>query len=217
LYYLIPFPVSLESDRERIVEQLSAHYAEDHLSTQDLEVRFERAYRAKSTAELEQVLTGLPSLAAPARVPAPIPRASRPSLAATSPGGERSYRAIMSNFRKSGNWTPSRVTKLTAFMAGVQLDLRDATFVDSEIEFDITAIMTEVKILVPPGVTVECDGSAFMGEFSARQDSTMNDPDAPVVRVTGSAFMATVVVETRLPGESRLAARRRERLQRGRG
>lgn len=209
--------MSLESERERIVEALSAHYAEDHLSTQDLEARFERAYRATSSTELQQVLAGLPALTAPVKAPAPVARASRPSAAVSSPGGERNYRAIMSNFRKTGNWTPSRNTNITAFMASVQLDLRDATFVDSEIEFDITAVMTEVKILVPPGVRVECDGSAFMGEFAARQDSASEDPDAPTVRVTGFSFMAQVTVETRLPGESRFQARRRERLTRGKG
>ena len=209
--------MSLEKERERIVEQLSAHYAEDHLSTQDLEERFERAYRASTSAELLQVLAGLPSLALPVRAPAPVPRAPRPLAQAISPGGERNYRAILSNFRKSGNWTPARSTHVTAFMGAVQIDLREATFVDSEIEFDISSIMSEVKILVPPGVRVECDGSAFMGEFTAREDSSTADPDAPRVRVTGTAFMATVLVETRLPGESRLAARRRERLGRGRG
>jgi hypothetical protein len=208
--------MTLEFDRERIVEALSAHYAEDHLSTQDLEARFERAYRATTTAELQQVLSGLPALNKPVRVPAPVPRQSRPSAAVMSPGGERNYRAIMSNFRKVGNWTPSRSTHVTAFMSSVRIDLREATFVDSEIEFDISSIMSEVRLIVPPGVRVECDGTAFMGEFSAKDDSAQSDPDAPTVRVTGSAFMATVLVETRLPGESRLAARRRERLGRGR-
>jgi hypothetical protein len=209
--------MSLESDRERVVEQLSAHYAEDHLSTQELERRFERAYRATTLGELQQVLSGLPALAAPARPPAPRPSSKKVRVADPSPGGERRYLAIMSNFRKQGNWTPSRHTNIKALMAGVQIDLRDATFVDSEIEFDVLAVMTEVKILVPPGVRVECDGFAFMGEFGDKHDVGVNDPDAPLVRITGTAFMATVVVETRLPGESRLAARRRERLSRGRG
>jgi hypothetical protein len=207
--------VSLESDRERIVEQLSAHYAEDHLSTQDLESRFERAYRATTQDELRQVLSGLPALAAPVRVPAPRP--SKPARQEpASAQGERRYLAIMSNLRKQGNWTPSRITNVKAVMASVQIDLRDATFVDSEIEFDVMALMTEVKIIVPPGVRVEVDGFAFMGEFSDKHDVMATDPDAPLVRINGSAVMATVVVETRLPGESKLAAKRRERLQRGR-
>lgn len=212
---LNPFTaVSLESERERIVERLSAHYAEDHLSTQELEERFERAYRARTVEDLRAVVADLPGLTAPVRVPVPVPRAPRVPAQPKGVVGERRYLAVMSNFRKSGNWTPSRATAVKAVMASVHIDLRDATFVDAEIDFDITAIMTEVRIIVPPGVQVNCDGWAFMGEFEGRSDSGL-DPDAPRVNVRGSALMATVNVETRLPGESARAARRRERLERG--
>lgn len=208
--------MSIESERERIVEQLSAHYAEDHLSTQELESRFELAYRARTLEDLRAAIADLPGLVAPARVPAPIPRQSRAAVAPASLPGERRYLAVMSNFRKTGNWTPSRSTNIRALMASVQIDLRDATFVDAEIDFDITAVMTEVKVIVPPGVQVECDGWAFMGEFMSRNDVSVRDPDAPRVNIRGSALMATVTVETRLPGETGRAARRRERLERGR-
>lgn len=204
--------MTFESDRERIVEELSAHYAEDHLTTQELEERFERAYRARSLKELAAVMSGLPALARPLRTPAPVPRATSPARR-TSEQGERRYTAIMSAFRKVGEWTPSRVTVMTAVMSEVRLDLRDATFVDGEIEFDVRAIMADVQILVPPGVHVECDGSAFMGEFSARYADSRVDPNAPRVIVRGSAVMAKVSVVTRMPGESRWAARRRVRRQ----
>ena len=206
--------MSLESDRERIVEQLSAHYAEDHLSTQELESRFERAYRATTIEELAGVLSGLPSLAQPVRNP--VPRtSSAPVIRRNDHLPERRYLAVMSNMHKSGDWTPSPLTTIKAVMANVKIDLRDATFVDREIEFEILAVMAETTILVPPGVRVECDGFAIMGEFSDRHDSSGDDPDAPVVRIHGTAVMATVVVKTRLPGETTLAAWRRARLERG--
>lgn len=122
----------------------------------------------------------------------------------------------MSTFRREGDWTPNRVTVLKAIMADVHIDLRDATFVDREIELDLMCVMASVQIFVPPGVRVECDGVGFMGEFSGRHDDSRTDDDAPIVRVRGSAIMGTVKVETRLPGESRLAAwRRRRQLKQG--
>lgn len=206
--------MSLESDRERIVETLSAHYAEDHLSTQELEERFERAYRATTSVELHAVVSGLPALEQPAR--SPVPRAmATPVVRLAGAAAERRHVAIMSTFRKGGDWTPSRSTTIKAIMADVRIDLRDATFVDSEITFDIFAFMAEATIVVPPGVRVECDGFAFMGEFTDRHDARSGDPDAPLVRVVGTAFMAKVSVETRLPGETRIAARRRAKLTRG--
>ena len=204
--------VSLEHDREKIVEALSAHFAADHLTTQELEERFERAYQARSAEELSLVMDGLPALAHPVRAPAPVPRASS-AVRRTAERDERRYTAVMSAFRKGGEWTPSRSTFVRAVMSEVRIDLRDATFVDDEIEFEIRAVMADVQVLVPPGVQVECDGSAFMGEFSARHDAGQVNPDAPRVVVRGSAVMAKVSVETRMPGESRWAARRRVRRQ----
>ena len=95
----------------------------------------------------------------------------------------------------------------------VRIDLRDATFVDSEIVFDILALMADATIIVPPGVRVECDGFAFMGEFTDRHDARSGDPDAPLVRIVGSAVMAKVSVETRMPGETRVQAKRRLRIE----
>ena len=160
--------MSLESDRERIVETLSAHFAEDHLTTQELEVRFERAYKASTLDQLRDVVAGLPALSRPAVSPVPLAVAT-PAIRPVGSRRERRHVAIMSNLRKGGHWTPDRLTTIRALMADVTIDLRDATFVDSEIEFDLVAVM------------------------------------------------AVVSVETRLPGETKLAARRRLRLKRAAG
>jgi hypothetical protein len=120
----------------------------------------------------------------------------------------------MSSFKKGGDWSPARNTVIKAVMADVKIDLRDATFMDDEVTFDILAVMSDTQILVPPGVRVECDGFAVMGEFTDRHDASAVDPDAPLVRIRGSAVMAKVSVETRLPGETKLAAWRRGRLER---
>lgn len=204
--------MSIEHDREKIVEALSAHFAADHLTTQELEDRFERAYKARTAHELALVVDGLPALAGPVRAPVPVPRP--PTVA--RPSGvrdDRRYLAVMSTLRKDGEWTPNRTNAIRAIMSEVRIDLRDATFVDDEIEFDVSAIMADVLILVPPGVQVECDGGAFMGEFSGSHDVAHIHPDAPRVVVRGIAVMAKVSVETRMPGESRWAAKRRVRRQ----
>lgn len=201
--------MSLEPEREHIVETLSAHYAEDHLTTQELKQRFERAYSAKTLPDLRAVLSGLPALKAPVRAPMPRPSARPAAVPTKSPQSARRYFAMMSRFRREGNWTPNPETVVTAIMSEVRMDLRDATFVDSVIDIDITAVMADALILVPPGVRVECDGFSMMGEFSSRDDIYTNDLDAPLVRVRGSAWMAKVSVETRMPGETRAQARKR--------
>ena len=62
---------TLELDRERVIQALCSHYAHDQLSTQELEARFDRAYKAKSTSELQELVAGLPALAPALAVAAP--------------------------------------------------------------------------------------------------------------------------------------------------
>ena len=210
---------TLELDRERVIQALCSHYANDQLSTQELEARFDRAYKATSTPELQQLVAGLPALApalaATARgMPGAPPvlegglseqvarRAIRP------PAEEKRHFVMMSEYKRRGEWTPPRRTVLRVVMASALIDLREATFADHEVEIEIFTMMGEVKIIVPPWIRVEADGTAFMGEFDQQHSAGM-DQDSPVVHITGTAFMGSVVVKTRLPGESAIEAWRR--------
>ena len=60
-----PAPLSratLEQRRELAIARLSQHFAQDHLSVEELESRFERAYRATSVSELDALVADLPAL-----------------------------------------------------------------------------------------------------------------------------------------------------------
>jgi hypothetical protein len=201
----------IEVDRERVIQTLCAHYAHDHLTTQELEVRFDRAYRATSVLELQGLVLGLPALAptelslAPVRRPAPAP--VQPGWTAP-PGFEKRRLVVMSEFKSKGAWRPPQRTVVKCIMGSVLFDLRDAVLEHQEIEFDISAVMGEVKFILPPWVRVEADGTAFMGSFDHHLDSSA-DPNAPIIRISGSTVMGSVVVKTRLPGESALEAWRR--------
>lgn len=99
-------------------------------------------------------------------------------------------------------------------MGTVHIDLREALLCQGEVEFDVTAIMGEVRFTVPPGLRVECEGEAIMGEFREMHRARDDDPTAPLVRIHGSTLMGSVRIKSRLPGESGIAAWRRRRLER---
>lgn len=201
----------LELDRERVIQTLCAHYANDHLFTQELEVRFDSAYKAESRAELQRLVVSLPAL--PDTVPPPEPLHGMLFTGDTQLP-ERRHVVVMSELNKRGMWVPPRRTVVRAVMASVRFDLREARLAPGVTEFDVTVVMGEVKFLVPPGVAVECDGHAFMGVFDDQQSGSV-DPQAPVVRITGMAVMGVVEVKTRLPRESALEAWRQRMLGRG--
>ena len=57
------------------------------------------------------------------------------------------------------------------------------------------AIFGSVEIVVPADVTVEVHGSGVFGNFEGSTRATA-DPDAPTLRIVGSAIFASVVVKT---------------------
>ena len=207
---------SLELDRERVIQSLCAHFANDHLSTQELEARFDRAYKAASAAELQALVSNLPAL--PGEVVAPPARgvATRGEAALGEVARIKRVLAFMSEVRKEGEWIPARKNVVRALMGTATIDLREALLSPGETEFELNTIMGEIKVLVPPGLRVSCDGLAIMAEFKEYHSAGLDDPGAPLVRIHGMAVMASVSVETRLPGESGRDARRRRRLERKR-
>lgn len=199
--------MSLELEREHAVQALASHFAQDHLTTQELELRFEQVYRASSNAELRSVLGGLPALL-PSAIPyEPPPTYSVAPVAAASP--EKRYLAFMGEVRRKGSWIVPGRLHLFAAMGAIRLDLREAQIPAGGVDIDATALMGEVRILLPPGLHADVDGFAVMGEFSDRTAGAAGTLDAPVIRVKGSAFMGAVRVETRLPSESVMAAWKR--------
>ena len=201
----------LEADRERVIQTLCAHFAHDNLNTEELELRFAHAYQAKTSAELTALVAALPSLPPDAMPSAPLygvaPRAQGEQ--------EKRHLVVMSNVSKRGQWTPARETKVTCVMGSAKFDLREAYLLDGETHFELKVVMGEVELIVPPGLRVEADGFAIMGEFDDAHSAGLADQHAPVIRVTGSVVMGAARIKTRLPGESGLQAWRRKLLEGG--
>jgi hypothetical protein len=196
----------IELDRERVIQTLCAHFAHDNLSTQELELRFEHAYKAGTSAELRALVAGLPALSPNVAPAAP--------LYAVAPDGqpdpaEKRHLVVMSNVRKKGGWTPARHNRVACVMGNARFDLREALILNGETHFELIVVMGEVELIVPPGLRVECDGFAFMGEFDDTHSEELAPPNAPVIRVTGTVVMGAARIKTRLPGESALEAWRR--------
>lgn len=192
------------------MQALCSHFAHDHLSTAELELRFEAAYRASSLAELQSVTAGLPALASAPSSNTPLPTYSVASdVAPAAAESEKRYLAVMAEVNRQGTWTVPRTIKTVAVMGSVRLDLRGAEIPAGGVDIDATTVMGEVRIILPPGLRADVDGFAIMGEFTDRSIAAAASSDAPQVRVRGSSFMGTVRVETRMPNEGALQAWKR--------
>lgn len=194
--------MSLDLERERVVQQLCTAYAHDQLTTGELEARLERVYKSPDRAQLLTVLEGLAVVRVPvATVPPPAPVA-RPNAPYYAPGrgispDEKRYVAVFSEVKKEGAWAPARYIAARAIFGSVHFDFREAQIPLEGIEIDLEVTLGEAKITLPPGVGVEVDCNSILG--SVEDKSRPAIPGAPVVRVTGGAMMGSITVVTKVP------------------
>lgn len=182
------------SERERVVLQLGEHFARDHLSLEEYERRVTDAYRAADHAALVALTRDLPALAAQAPVAvAPVVAPAR---------ARKRIVAFMAGVVRRGVWVvPAQVTAV-AVMGGVELDLSEATWTADAIDVYAAAVMGGIVVAVPPGVRVEADGLAILGGFEDQlEQAGSRDPDAPVLRLRGFAFMGGVEVKVKAKEE----------------
>jgi hypothetical protein len=205
----------LPEQRAQIIERLCEHFAQDHLTLEELERRLDVAERTQDRNELAALLADLqphlPMRTAPEPVPAP---ATEPPLPAERPANGAIV-AIMSGAERLGHWRPAAHNLVLCIMGGAELDFRDVRLPPGETEVFVLALMGGADIIVPPGLAVDVSGFAIMGGFSHVTPPTRPHPDAPLLKITGFALMGGVDIDERLPGESARDAKRRRR-ERGR-
>lgn len=183
--------------REKVIQSLGEHFANDHLTLDEYERRVQAAWSAGSSDAL---------LALTRDLARPVPAAPAAPMVATqgqAPARRPAKRflALMSGVVRRGHWVvPGRV-RAVACMGGIELDLREATLTAPVTEIRVLAVMGGVVITVPPGVRLESDGLAIMGGFEDQlREPASRDPDAPMVRVRGLAIMGGVEMRVLEPG-----------------
>lgn len=211
-------PVALNHVRERTVQALSEHFAQDNLAVEELETRLDMCYRATTLEELAALTADLPALrpsTEPAASAEETTLAVRPTVDLAEVRDTQVVLSILGGNARRGAWTPPRHLYSISAMGGMELDFREARFPPGETEVTIFCVMGGADIIVPPGLPVRADVVAIMGGF----DQTEHEPDdlppeAPRLRIKGFVLMGGVDVKVRLPGESARDAKRRKREER---
>jgi len=209
--------VALRERRQQVIDRLTDDFARDVIEVDEFEMRVDQAHRAASIEALDKVVVDLepreasaPPLSAelhPTRTPA--------SALATNRSGKRWAVAVMGGVERKGGWRVPEVLRVVCVMGGAEIDFREVELPPGVTEVKVVCMLGGAEIIVPPDLAVECDGVAIMGGFQqVDRAPSRSDPDAPLLRVTGFAFMGGFAISTRLPGESARAAQKRLRRER---
>jgi hypothetical protein len=167
-------------DREATIQRLSAAYADDHLSTEELERRVADAYSVTTHEALARLTADLPA-------PTGVAVTRQPMVPKVS--------AVLASVERRLTMAVPDGLVIRSLMGSVELDLREAGFREGVTEVQVRALMGCVEVLLPQDVEVECHGGAFLGNFVHRSAASSPDPAAAsrrVVRITGRAVLGNV-------------------------
>ena len=116
--------------------------------------------------------------------------------------------------RRDADWILPRLFRVFAFWGNAEIDLTQALLAAGTSEIEIRCIMANVEIIVPPDVRVESEVDALLGSAEVhRQTASTTSPDAPTVRITGSAFLGSVEIKVVDPNAPGLMERIRRKLK----
>jgi hypothetical protein len=112
--------------------------------------------------------------------------------------------SIFGDNRKVGRWLVPEHFRVFSVFGSAKVDLREAVLQYPVTVIEALAVFADIQIIVPPGVIVECDGDALLGAFTVSENKkgkrgTPRPLGGPVVRVEGSAYLASVTVKIRPP------------------
>lgn len=184
----LPAVGPLDEARERAIRLLTDGFAYDVITVDEFEWRLGQLGHADSPRAIEALVADL-------NTPGQAAATSRRS-AGLAPAEGRIL-GIMSAIRREGPWRAPQRLSVKAVMSEIRIDLRYAVLPPS-CTIDISAIMANVQVIVPPSMVVDFDVGSFMAatrnDVRAQRLTGYLEPD---VRIRGSAVMAEVRVRVK--------------------
>lgn len=199
-----------DADRDQVAERLREALAEGRLSPSEHEERLDTLYKAKTVGELAPITEDLPGAGAPGFLSSPerssfaepnsmeVLGSEARDLAGQSKGSENLV-AVFGSCERKGRWLVEPRTNASVLCGGVELDLREAVLSQHEVTIQLAVIMGGVDITVPNGVRVINNTSAILGGADLHGTDQIVDPNAPVVRLTGTCMLGGVDVKAKGP------------------
>jgi hypothetical protein len=207
-----PAPRSLGRARELTISALSDRFASGDIDLDEFEDRLDRAHAAGAIEDLDFLVADL----APAEVSDTHPPRAASRHALTGRPTRKTMVSILSERRRDGAWRAPENLRVMTFLGSTTIDFRDVTLPAGITELRIASVLGRVELIIPPGLAIECEGTAILGQVEELHRSPPEpEPERPLLRVSGMFMLGQLEVTTRLPGETRRAARRRERAEAG--
>jgi uncharacterized protein DUF1707 len=181
-----------DQDRDRTAAVLAQGLASGRLTSTEHAERLDGAYAARTAGELAALTRDLPDTGAD------VAEAHPPAVDSSV------VRARFSKVTRGGRWVAGRHTTLSSRFGALIVSLREAVLPGREITLELDALCGKLIVAVPPNARVIDEGGVLFGKRmiagAGRADDADStgpgddEPEGPVIRLTGQARFAKVVV-----------------------
>jgi hypothetical protein len=200
--------VAVRERRERVIARLTECYERDLISVDELDTLLDQAHAVNTVAELDKLVAGLGE--SPLRVPHVVHSTNDPSRLDTK------YLTVMfSSVERTGRWVVPRTLVARMMFGSVVLDFRDASLAAGITTLDLSSTFGNIELLLPPWLSIDVEVASIGGTVEERHRIARDhDPTEPLLYVMGAVRFGNLHICTRLPGESRTEAKKREKRER---
>lgn len=172
-----------DRDREAVAARLNAAAGDGTLTLPEFSERLDRTYAARTRGELAPLTADLPA----------------PDPALEQPGLRRVMLGIFWDSRLSGAQPLADEITAIALLGDAVIDLRGATATSHQITIHAYALLNDVDVIVPAGVTVELSGVTVVGDFRNMVSPVPAAGSGLVVKIHGHALLGDVQIFHRNP------------------
>lgn len=104
--------------------------------------------------------------------------------------------AVATTTVRAGNWVVPWHLELLAVLGELKLDFREAYLPDDVIDVDVSVCLAQVRLIVPPGTTIQNDVTSFMGtnDIKLRRRGNWSSPSGLLLRVTGNVYCGSLEI-----------------------
>lgn len=199
--------VAVRDRRERVIARLTECYERDLISVDELDALLDEAHAATTLAELDKLVAGLGE---GPLVPHVVHSTNDPSRLDTK------YLTVMfSSVERTGRWVVPRTLVARMMFGNVLLDFRDASLAAGITTLDLSTTFGSIELLLPPWLSIDVEVASIGGAVEERHRIARDhDPKEPLLYVMGVVRFGNLHISTRLPGETRTEAKKREKRER---
>jgi|SRR5215469_15596102 len=167
-----------DAERDATLQRLSAATGDGRLTLEEFSQRMDRATTAKTRAELDRLVTDLPTEAG----------AASSAVAERGPGRPSWHISPIGGLSVSGPWRMERSVIVLTLIGGADLDLSQTQLAAPEVTLTKVSLLGGASIGVPPGIRVDASGFSLIGGTSVDAGPEPG-PDAPTVHIRAFSLL----------------------------